>query len=288
MSENRLSDMRAAYLSIPVPDMLEARVRQSVRAAKMTLNRKRALRATRWMAVDAAALLLTVTALANSGADMARAMESIPVLGPIAKAVTFRVYEDEKGDISSRVEVPMVEGAEELNRSAEALTEEIIARYEAERDSLDEGAKYSVEVSYETATDTEALFGLRITETETAADSAQRTVILNADRRTGAVLSLADLFLPDSGWQEALTEEIAAQMRERMAADENECYWIDSEEPEADFVSLPEDAAFYVNAEGELVIVFDEGEVAPMYMGMPEFVIPRERIADIADGQYLK
>ena len=38
---------------------------------------------------------------------------------------------------------------------------------------------------------------------------------------------------------------------------------------------------FYVNAKNEVVICFDEGEVAPMYMGSVEFVIPSDLINDI-------
>ena len=38
---------------------------------------------------------------------------------------------------------------------------------------------------------------------------------------------------------------------------------------------------FYLNAEGALVIVFDEYEVAPGSMGMPEFVIPAAALAEI-------
>ena len=38
---------------------------------------------------------------------------------------------------------------------------------------------------------------------------------------------------------------------------------------------MKDDQSFYVNADGELVIAFDEGDVAPMYMGSQEFVIPK-------------
>ena len=36
------------------------------------------------------------------------------------------------------------------------------------------------------------------------------------------------------------------------------------------------DQHFYLNEEGQLVIVFDEYAVAPGSMGMPEFVIPSD------------
>ena len=38
---------------------------------------------------------------------------------------------------------------------------------------------------------------------------------------------------------------------------------------------------FYFNESGELVIAFDEYEVAPGYMGAPEFVIPQKVTAGL-------
>jgi len=45
--------------------------------------------------------------------------------------------------------------------------------------------------------------------------------------------------------------------------------------------------AFYINADHQLTVVFNEGDVAPMYMGVVEFTIPNEVVADIALPGYL-
>ena len=42
-----------------------------------------------------------------------------------------------------------------------------------------------------------------------------------------------------------------------------------------------DDTSFYLNQNGEVVICFNEGDVAPMYMSCVEFVIPNEVLADI-------
>ena len=42
-----------------------------------------------------------------------------------------------------------------------------------------------------------------------------------------------------------------------------------------------DDTSFYLNQNGEVVICFNEGDVAPMYMGCVEFVIPNEVLADV-------
>ena len=48
-----------------------------------------------------------------------------------------------------------------------------------------------------------------------------------------------------------------------------------------DFQTITGDTTFYLNEKGNLVIVFQEGEVAPMYMGAVEFEIPAEVLDDI-------
>ena len=50
---------------------------------------------------------------------------------------------------------------------------------------------------------------------------------------------------------------------------------------EFNFQSITEQTNFYFNESGELVIAFDEYEVAPGYMGAPEFVIPQKVTAGL-------
>ena len=53
------------------------------------------------------------------------------------------------------------------------------------------------------------------------------------------------------------------------------------EVPEWNFTSINDDTSFYINADGNLVISFNEGDVGPMSMGVVEFTIPHDVIADI-------
>ena len=55
----------------------------------------------------------------------------------------------------------------------------------------------------------------------------------------------------------------------------------DTEVPEWNFPSINDDTSFYINADGNLVISFNEGDVGPMSMGVVEFTIPHDVIADI-------
>lgn len=61
-----------------------------------------------------------------------------------------------------------------------------------------------------------------------------------------------------------------------MAADDSKAYFYNSpEEAVDDFTGITGTENFYFNPDGELVIVFDEYTVAPGYMGVVEFVIPK-------------
>ncbi len=66
-----------------------------------------------------------------------------------------------------------------------------------------------------------------------------------------------------------------------MATDENQIYWLDSEFPEWDFQQITSETSFYLNQNGNIVICFNEGEVAPMYMGVVTFEIPNNIVAHI-------
>ena len=57
-------------------------------------------------------------------------------------------------------------------------------------------------------------------------------------------------------------------MKEQMAADEGVIYFLDNDDmPEFNFQGITEQTNFYFNEKDELVIAFDEYEVAPGSMG---------------------
>jgi hypothetical protein len=62
-------------------------------------------------------------------------------------------------------------------------------------------------------------------------------------------------------------------MQDQMAADENKIYFIKSDEEPSGFDKITDDTNFYINDDGNVVIVFDEYEVAPGYMGVVEFTL---------------
>lgn len=287
MNEPCLDEWKRQYAAIPVPEELESRVRAAILRGKRERRRLRALRRVKNVASVAAAAVLVVAVLANTSQSFARAMEQIPILGAITRVVTFRTYEDERGNVSARVEVPRVEGADEVNASIEEYTEAIIAQYEADAAEIGGKGHYALNLSYDVATDTDAIFALRFRESLVMASGTESVRIYNVEKATGRILPLEALFQPGADFLDVLTREIIRQMEARMAADENAVFWLHEEIDELNFTQLSPDVPFYINGDGELVIVFNEGDVAPMYMGVVEFAIPRDVTRPIANPELL-
>ena len=78
-----------------------------------------------------------------------------------------------------------------------------------------------------------------------------------------------------------ISENIKQQMQAQMDADENVYYWLNDEIEEWNFKAITDETSFYLNENGNVVIGFNEGDVAPMYMGTVEFEIPAEVLSSI-------
>ncbi len=293
-SDKCLYTLQKAYQAIPVPDALYARVVDAVRQAKEEQQNRRKkkyrgywIKAVRSTGAAVALFMLTVTVLANSSRTIAQAMEQLPVLGALTKVVTFRTYEDDRGNVSAHIDIPQVEGGDEVNAAIQEYTDTIIAQYEQDAKVSGEEGHYALDLTYEVVTDNDSVFALRFNQTLVMASGNESVRIYNVDKATGRILSLSDLFQPDSLYLDILTQNIQEQMRWQMEADENIHYWLDDEVEEWNFTRLPDDTSFYIDQDGQLVIVFNEGDVAPMYMGVVEFTIPAEVTEPIALPDFL-
>ena len=171
------------------------------------------------------------------------------------------------------------DGVEEINQDMEATVEELIRQFE---DTLSEEGYHGLHVSQEVVTDNASYYTVKLSVLETAASGYEHNRFYTIDKQTQEVVTLADLFAEGSDYISVISENIKTQMREQMASDEGVIYFLDETDmPEFNFRGITEQTNFYFNEEGELVIAFDEYDVAPGYMGAPEFVIPTEIVESL-------
>lgn len=283
---NRMSEMKKEYEEIKIPKELNSKVRKSIMRGKKEVNKNRIIRVSKWSASFAAAAMLIIVILANSSQSISYAMEQIPVIGAITKIVTFRTYTDKTKDFEAKIEVPRIEieeeeapikkAAEQVNKSMEEYTDMLIEQYNADLKASEGEGYYGMDTSYEVITDNEKMLTIRMDTTVAMAGSNSYSKFYHIDKQTDTVITLKDLFKEEGDYVFIISENIISQMKEQMAADENITYFYESEVPEWDFKQIEEDQNFYINDQEEIVIVFDKYEVAPGYMGMVEFRIPKE------------
>lgn len=166
------------------------------------------------------------------------------------------------------------DGVEVVNQDMEATVEELIRQFE---DTLSEEGYHGLHVTQEVVTDNALYYTVKLSVLETEASGYEHNQFYTIDKQTGNVVTLEDLFAEGSDYISAISENIKTQMKEQMAADEGVIYFLDNDDmPEFNFQGITEQTNFYFNEKNELVIAFDEYEVAPGSMGAPEFVIPQE------------
>lgn len=285
--EQEFTKMKEDYCNMQVPIQTREKMEEAIMRAKMDKKRVMRKREIRNLAIGMAAALAIVI-LPNASADVAYAMGRIPVLGEFFKLITIREYTYEDETHQASVEVPQIEAVEVqeqdtvsekqneaievVNKSIAEYTDELIAKFE--EDMKAEGFT-ALNVSYETVTDTDTWFTLRLDVEEIQASGYVMKKFYHIDKTTGQVATLQDLFTDDS-YIAVISEEILSQMRAQMETEEV-IYFIDPEDEIVEpFTQINEDESFYFNTKGNLVIVFDEYEVGPGCIGCPEFEIPAE------------
>ncbi len=232
----------------------------------------------RWVSVAVATALALFIILPNTSMSVAYAMGNLPIIGPIVQVVTFRTYEYDDGHSSASVDVPEIkdesEAASLINASVDDYTNMLIEKFKEQKEEIGEGY-LGLDITYNVVTDSDDWFTLQVAVLEVQASGYEYNVYYNVDKTTGQIIELKDLFKDDSDWASVLNTEILNQMQEKQNPDEGIMYFPD------DFTGVTDDQDYYFSSDGELVIPFDEYEIAPGSMGCPEFTIPQALIQDL-------
>ncbi|GAE06006.1 anti-sigma-V factor rsiV [Paenibacillus sp. JCM 10914] len=266
---------------------------------KTIAARRRKNKSLSWLASVTAACILLIAGV-NTSPAFAQAMSDVPVLGNLFKVVTVRDYAERDEQTEIHMETPGIVnlGDEELEQALNSkyLTEnkQLYETFKDEVAALKEGGGHlGLDSGYEVVTDNEQLLTLRRYVVEFAGGSAESRQYDTIDKVNHIVITLPSLF-KDESYISAISDHIKQQMREQMSANPDKIYWVEQpdaqpEMPEDQFKSITMEQSFYINPEGKLVISFNEYDVAPGYMGVVEFTIPTEAIADLlVSHEYIK
>ena len=301
-----LDSLKEKYMDVKMPQEQLDKLKLAIEKGKMDNRREQRKMAAARFAASVAAVIAVFIILPNTSPSVAYAMERVPVLGNLVKLVTWRdyKYEDERHQadvevgklevaklddenaalgnsfdemeesVNMAVEEKLTDSLKEINVQVEEITEALIAEFET--NVQEEMGYHDLVVKSEVVADNDKYFTLKLMCFQAAGSGYEWNYFYTIDMTTGEQLQLKDLFKEDADYITVISEEIKKQMREQMEADDNVYYWLEEEMEEWNFQAITEETLFYLNEEEQLVISFNEGDVAPMYMGVVEFVIPEE------------
>lgn len=288
--KNTMEELKERYLSVEIPNEGIDEMKKKIDMARMDKKRKERFQRFKLSGITVVAAALAFVILPNANADIAHAMSKMPVIGRIVDVVTFEKYTYENENNFANVEIPQISNTqgdslngnnviEQVNKDIKEYTDILINQFNKDAKEYKEANK-GLDITWDVVTDTEEWFTLRINILDTLASGYEHYAFYHINKMTGEIAELNDLFVEGADYISIISDNIKAQMRSLMQNDEN-VYFLDSEDTVDNFDTIKEKQNFYFNAENELVIVFDEYEVAPGFMGSVEFVIENEVIKDM-------
>ncbi|PAQ13842.1 anti-sigma factor [Bacillaceae bacterium SAOS 7] len=273
----QMKKLKQQYDEIPIPEELEMVIHSAIKKSKKEKKKHRG-----WIFSAVAASMIFVTSL-NISPAFARTMSEVPVIGQLVDVVTITEFKIEEEHHQADLKVPAIEGLENKQLQAtlnKKYLEENKQLYEKFKAEMNESENIGVDTSYEVKTDTEELLSIARYETETAASASNAVKYDTIDKKNQWLITLPSLFKDDS-YVDIISKNIIHQMQQQMKADPSQVYFIDPEESGDVFTKIKKDQSFYINKDGKLMVVFNEYEVAPGYMGIVEFAIPSDVLKDV-------
>ena len=294
-SKEGLHTLQKEYMQPTMSEEQLSRLKMKMEEAKCENRKERRIARITRSAATAAALVIAFITLPNLSPTIAYAMEQMPILGQFVKVVTFRNYEYEDEQHKAEVVIPEIviddqipveqlqsvleNTTNEMNAEIQKISKELLVEFVNHiRDEL--GYKELI-VKSEVVTTTQDYFTLKLSCYQSEASGYEWDYFYTIDLTSGKRLELKDIFVDGVDYITPISENIKEQMRSQMEKDENISYWLDDEMEELNFNEITEETDFYINQNNDVVICFNEGDVAPMYMGMIEFEIPAEVLKEI-------
>ena len=289
-----MNKFRNEYENIEIPDELEFLVRTTIKEQEKKMKRKNIINKS---VIAAAVAGVVFVGSINLSSEISYALSEVPVLGSIVRVLTFKTFELKDNNFDAQLTTPAIEGLDSkleamLNEKYLDENQKLYDDFMKEIDELKKAdmdeAHMGIASGYEVKTDTDKLLVIGRYVVNTAGSSSTTIKYDTIDKQNKLLITLPSLF-KDEAYIDIISENIKAQMKEQMK-DENKVYWLEDEMMgDENFSKIDKNQSFYITKDNQLVIAFDKYEVAPGYMGNPEFIIPSELLKDVlVSEEYIK
>ena len=298
----RIEDGKNIYGDIEIPKELSAMVDGLIKKDRRKKAERKVIFMIKRCAAAAAAALVVFTAGLNTSQAFAEGAAELPVIGAIARVLTVRSYHQDEGDYKIDMEVPAIEDSNSADASGGEFTSLVNAEIEKIVDDYTNEAKAEFEeykeaffatggteeewagrqmdiiVDYDVKYQKSPILSLELTTAKGWVAASEERHYYNLNVLEGKELKLEDLLGDD--YINICNAEIDRQIKEQIADDPSLSYfgYGDNELTDAGFRTIDENTDFYINSDGQVVIVFPEYSIAPGYMGWREFVVGKAKL----------
>jgi hypothetical protein len=302
MKSKSLEQLKKEYADIPIPPELDFIVKKAFKENGVNIIKKsNSLKNTSILAASVAAAIVILTVGVNTSPVFAETLSKVPIVGSIVKVLTLKVYTVDEDNFQANIKVPEIQGLEnkELQSSLnEKYLKENKKLYEEFIKDIDDvkalgGGHMGVDTGYQIKTDNDLILSIGRYFVNTAASSSTTFQYDTIDKQKQILITLPSLF-KDESYIEIISQNIKEQMLQQIKSEKDKIYWVAGGNSEgipasAFFEAIEQNQSFYITASGKLIIAFNKYDVAPGYMGTPEFEIPTEVITAILEGnEYIK
>ena len=298
----RIEDGKNIYGDIEIPKELSAMVDGLIKKDRRKKAERKVIFMIKRCAAAAAAALVVFTAGLNTSQAFAEGAAELPVIGAIARVLTVRSYHQDEGDYKIDMEVPAIEDSNSADASGGEFTSLVNAEIEKIVDDYTNEAKAEFEeykeaffatggteeewagrqmdiiVDYDVKYQKSPILSLELTTAKGWVAASEERHYYNLNVLEGKELKLEDLLGDD--YINICNAEIDRQIKDQLANDESLSYfgYGDNELTDASFRTIDENTDFYINSDGQVVIVFPEYSIAPGYMGWREFAVGEAKL----------
>lgn len=213
------------------------------------------------------------------------ALETVPYINKAIEVIDFRTWGWQWGDSKINIKEPKTND-EDMNKVIKRYVEEcktVFNEYFARKYN----GYVAAEFRSEEIVNDDSIYTLRLYYTIQAGSSAEYSRYFVVDKNSGEIVIINDLFRLGTDWNGIISAEIKRQMAEAVANGEAIYFGYGMWANNMNAFEKLDEPNFYINEDHQLVICFDESEVAPGNMGSPSFTIPFEILEDIVVKNYL-
>lgn len=265
----KLKEAKKSYENVEIPKELSKVINNTIKKSR--------IKRLQFLISTAALIILALNTVAlNTSVVYANTLKDIPVLSNIAKVFTFKEYKEKEEFIDADITIPSVDIKnakyenvinDKIHSKMNNLIDESRKRgKEYKKAFLARGGKeenfrpLKVFMDYEVKSFDNNILSFVIYKTETLGSSHDKAYYYNIDLEINENLKLDDVIDSKKYVNELIKKMIDKNIKNYFTDDDG-------------FKSIEDDQQFYINKDGNIVIVFDEYEIAPGSTGRPEFEI---------------